>query len=97
MEERGKKRWRIKLRVEVSRGHNNHWPCHKSLVRPRITQYSLVGYIWLAQQTTTTDTTILQFLLKERGLDEKMNGEERKGAERSLGPEEECRERMSPF
>lgn len=95
MEERGKER------EEVSGGHNNHWPCRKSLVRQLRSHstFRLAGFGSLLVQLT--DTTILQPLLKEswcfqRGLDEKMNGE-RKGPERILGPEEECIERMSPF
>lgn len=62
--------------------------------------FRLAGFGSLLVQLT--DTTILQFLLEEnwcfqRSLDEKMNGKGRRGQERMVGPEEEYRERMSPF
>lgn len=91
-----------KWRGEVSGGHSNHWPCHKSLVRQQRSHRTFRFAGFGSPLVQLTNTTLLQLVFKEswcfqRGLDEKMNGERKRGPERILGPEEECIERMSPF
>lgn len=52
---------RRKLRGEVSGGHNNHWPCHKSLGRQQRSHSTVRLAAFVSPFVQLTDTIVLQY------------------------------------